>query len=101
ALELLVVLEFHGVEPGELDGDRGRAGDAGRGVVVGDVHLFHVTPGNHVALRRTPVPGDDGTPGVFQRADRRPGGRLGPGAARSGGLCAAAEARGEQFRRMT
>ena len=70
AFELLVVLEFDRVETGELDGDRRGAGDAGRGVVVGDVHLLHVAPGDHVALRRTAVAGDDDAAGIFQRDDR-------------------------------
>ena len=50
ALDLLVVLEFDGVQAGELDGDRRGARDARRGVVVGDVHLLHVATGDHVAL---------------------------------------------------
>ena len=46
-----------------------RPGDAGGRVVVGDVHLFHVAPGDHVALRRAAVAGDHDTAGVFQRDD--------------------------------
>src|SRR5262249_39959033 len=67
--ELLVMLEFDRVKPGELDGDRGRARNTGGGVVVGDVHLAHVAPRDHVALRGAPVAGDDDTAGVFQRDD--------------------------------
>ena len=81
AFELLVVLEFHRVKAGELDGDRGGAGDAGGGVVVGDVHLLHVAPGDHVALRRAPVARDDDPAGAFQRDDGGAMRQLRPGAA--------------------
>ena len=58
AFELLVVLELDGVQAGEFDRDGRGAGDPGRGVVVGDVDLLHIPPGDHVALRRAPVAGD-------------------------------------------
>lgn len=61
------MLKFHGIQPGKLNRDRSRASDAGSGVVIGDIHLAHITPRNHVALRRTPVTRHDNTAGVFQR----------------------------------
>ena len=70
ALELLVVLELDGVQPGELDRDRRGARDAGRRVVVGDVHLLHVAAGDHVALRGAAVTGHHHTAGILQRDDR-------------------------------
>ena len=93
------MLEFDGVEPGELDGDRGRPGDAGRRVVVGDVHLLDVAARDHVALRRSPVTGDEHATGELQCDDRgavrhrvrRAGDAIGRGSA----------ARGEQVRRLT
>jgi hypothetical protein len=64
------VLEFNGVQPGELDGDRRGTRDARRGVVVGDVHLFHVTAGDHVALRGAAVARHHHPTGIRQRHDR-------------------------------
>ena len=69
-LDLLVVLELDGVQAGELDGDRRGARDAGRGVVVGDVHLLHVAAGDHVALRGAAVARHHHTAGIRQRDDR-------------------------------
>jgi hypothetical protein len=86
AFELLVVLELDRVQAGELDGDGRGARDAGGGVVVGDVHLAHIAPGDHVALRRTPVAGDENTAGVLQRDDRGSVRQLRAGIAR---LCTA------------
>src|SRR6202012_146716 len=53
--QLFVVLEFDGVEPGEFDRDGRGAGDPGRGVVIGDIHILHIAARDHVALRRTAV----------------------------------------------
>jgi hypothetical protein len=63
------VLELNGVEASELDGDRRGAGDAGDGVVVGDVHLLHVAAGDHVARGGTPVTGHHHAAGIGQRDD--------------------------------
>ena len=87
------MLEFDRVQTGEFDGDRGGAGDARRGVVVGNEHLAYVTPGDHVALRRAPIAGDDDTARVFQRDDGGPMRQLGTGAAGAARVCATAEAR--------
>ncbi len=96
AFELLVVLEFDGVEAGELDGDGRGAGDAGRGVVVGDVHLLHVAAGDHVALRGAPVAGDHDAAGILQRDDRRAVRQLRTRRDR----VRATDARGQQFGRL-
>src|SRR4029077_13626428 len=99
ALELFVVLEFDGVEPGELDGDRGRPGDAGGRVVVCDVHLLNVAARDDVALGRSPVTGDEYATREFQGDDRRAVRqrvrRAGNAFGRSSATC------GQQVRRLT
>jgi hypothetical protein len=69
-LELLVVLEFDGIETGELDSDGRGARDAGRGVVVSDVHLLHVTAGDHVALGGPAVTRHHHATGILERHNR-------------------------------
>jgi hypothetical protein len=82
-LDLFVVLELNGIQAGELDRDRRGAGDAGNGVVVGDVHLLHVAAGDHVALGGTPVARHHHAAGIGQRDDggavRNAVGRCGAG----------------------
>ena len=71
ALDLLVVLELDLVEPDELDGDAGGAGDADDAVLVGREDLLHVAVGDDVAHGRAAVAGHDDAAVEEQRHDRR------------------------------
>ena len=64
------MLQLDRVQPGELDRDGGGAGDPGGRVIVGDVDLLHVAPGDHVGLRRAAIARDENTAGILQRDDR-------------------------------
>jgi len=82
------MFEFDRVQAGELDRQGRGAGDAGRGVVVGDVNLLHIAAGDHVALGGTPVPGDQHPARVSQRDD---GGAVRQRITGAGAVCGAAD----------
>ena len=69
SLNLFVVLEFHLEQPGDVEGDAGRAGDAQHGVLVRREDLLDVPAGDDVAHRGAPVPGHQHAAGVAERDD--------------------------------
>ena len=68
--DLLVVLQFDGVEPGELDAMAAVPGDTGGGVVVGDVDLLNVAAWRSCCPAWSAGPGDQHAAGILQRDDR-------------------------------